>query len=100
MLKAATRELTEEGVSLDELLDSIGFNACKLVVHNDEVNTFEWVIESLVDICKHSLQQAEQSALIIHTKGRYAVKEGDEHTLKPMREALVDRGIGATLEYD
>lgn len=70
----------------------------KLVVWNDEVNTFDWVIKSLVDICKHTHEQAEQCAWIIHHKGKYAVKEGSEKKLRPMREALTDRGIGATLE--
>ncbi|HCK21222.1 MAG TPA: Clp protease ClpS [Bacteroidetes bacterium] len=70
----------------------------QLVVHNDEVNTFDWVIESLMDICRHTLEQAEQCALIIHFKGKYAVKNGNDEMLRPMREALVDRGINATIE--
>lgn len=70
----------------------------KLIVWNDEVNTFDWVIKSLVDICGHSTEQAEQCAWIIHYRGKYAVKYGPEDELKPMREALVDRGIGATVE--
>ena len=69
-----------------------------LVVWNDEVNTFEWVIETLIDICHHSPEQAEQCAMLIHTKGKYAVKQGDYDTLKPMRDAITDRGIGATIE--
>ena len=47
-----------------------------LVVHNDEVNTFDWVIQSLVEICRHSVEQAEQCAMIIHFKGKYAVRQG------------------------
>ena len=70
----------------------------KLIVWNDDVNTFEWVIKSLVEICDHNFDQAEQCAWIIHYKGKYAVKEGALKKLKPMREALTDRGIGATLE--
>src|ERR1700750_2222911 len=69
-----------------------------LVVWNDEVNTFEWVIETLVHICGHSPEQAEQCAFIIHFNGKYAVKQGDYETLKPMQEAIVDRGINATIE--
>jgi ATP-dependent Clp protease adaptor protein ClpS len=69
-----------------------------LVVWNDEVNTFEWVIETLIDICGHSEEQAEQCAMLIHTKGKYAVKLGDYDTLKPMCDAITDRGIGATIE--
>ncbi|MBP6430982.1 MAG: ATP-dependent Clp protease adaptor ClpS [Ferruginibacter sp.] len=71
---------------------------CSLVVWNDEVNTFEWVIETLIEVCGHSEQQAEQCSLIIHNNGKYAVKEGDYDTLKPMCEAITDRGINATIE--
>jgi len=70
----------------------------KLLVWNDEVNTFDWVIQSLMDVCGHSNEQAEQCAWIIHYKGKYAVKIGPMKKLTPMREALVDRGIGATVE--
>ncbi len=70
----------------------------KLVVWNDEVNTFDWVIKSLVDICGHTCEQAEQCAWIIHYRGKYMVKEGIPSKINPMREALVDRGIGATVE--
>ncbi|MBX5439650.1 MAG: ATP-dependent Clp protease adaptor ClpS [Thermoflavifilum sp.] len=69
----------------------------ELIVWNDEVNTFDWVIESLVEICHHSWEQATQCAYIIHFKGKYAVKKGSYETLHPMKEALVDRGIQATL---
>lgn len=69
-----------------------------LVVHNDEVNTFDWVIESLVEVCRHTYEQAEQSAMIIHFKGKYTVKSGSRNKLKPMKDALIDRGINATIE--
>ncbi|MBN8836055.1 MAG: ATP-dependent Clp protease adaptor ClpS [Sphingobacteriia bacterium] len=69
-----------------------------LIVWNDEVNTFEWVIETLIDVCNHSEEQAEQCAMIIHTKGKYAVKHGDYDILKPMCDAITERGIGATIE--
>ncbi len=69
-----------------------------LVVWNDEVNTFDWVIETLIQICKHSQEQAEQCALLIHFQGKYAVKQGDYDILKPMCDAITDRGIGATIE--
>lgn len=70
----------------------------QLIIWNDEVNTFEWVIKALVDICGHSEEQAEQCALFIHTKGKYNVKSGEYDTLKPMCEAITDRGINATIE--
>lgn len=71
---------------------------CQLIVWNDEVNSFDWVIQTLIEICSHSQQQAEQCAMIIHTKGKYSVKEGGYDFLKPMCDAITDRGIGATVE--
>jgi ATP-dependent Clp protease adaptor protein ClpS len=71
---------------------------CSLVVWNDDVNTFEWVIESLIEICGHTEPQAEQCAMIIHTKGKYAVKDGTYELLKPMCDAITERGINATVE--
>jgi ATP-dependent Clp protease adaptor protein ClpS len=73
-------------------------NPFSLIVWNDEVNTFEWVIETLMEVCGHSLEQAEQSAMIIHTKGKYAVKQGSYDELKPQCDAITERGIGATIE--
>lgn len=70
----------------------------QLIVWNDEVNTFEWVIESLITVCGHSPEQAEQCAMLIHTKGKYGVKNGEYDELKPMCDAITDRGIGATIE--
>ena len=73
-------------------------NPYSLIVWNDEVNTFEWVIETLVDICGHHQEQAEQCAMLIHTKGKYAVKNGSYEILKPQCDAITDRQIGATIE--
>ncbi len=53
-----------------------------------------------MEVCGHTHDQAEQSALIIHFKGKYAVKTGDYNTLKPMCDAITERGIGATLETE
>ncbi len=69
-----------------------------LVVWNDDVNTFDWVIKALVDICGHSPEQAEQCSLIVHFSGKCAVKQGELEEIKPMCEALLDRGISATIE--
>lgn len=69
-----------------------------LIVWNDEVNTFEWVIETLIEVCGHSAEQAEQCAYIIHFQGKYAVKNGTYDDLKPQCDAITDRGIGATIE--
>jgi len=71
---------------------------CRIVVWNDDVNTFEWVILTLMEVCGHSAEQAEQCAMIIHSNGKYAVKEGTFEKLRPMCEAIIDRGIDATIE--
>jgi ATP-dependent Clp protease adaptor protein ClpS len=71
---------------------------CNLVVWNDEVNTFEWVIDTLMDICGHTHEQAEQCAYIIHFHGKYAVKNGSYDDLKPQCDAITERGINATIE--
>src|SRR5215471_17763585 len=88
--KTITSEETDVITSVDE--------PCSLVVWNDDVNTFEWVIETLIEVCHHSTEQAEQCAMIIHTQGKYAVKRGTYEELKPMCDAITERGIGATIE--
>ena len=82
----------------DTDLLTVNENPYSLIVWNDEVNTFEWVIQALIEICKHSNEQAEQCAMIIHTQGKYAVKQGLYDDLKPMCDAFTERGIGATIE--
>jgi ATP-dependent Clp protease adaptor protein ClpS len=84
----------------DSETDTAIADSYSLVVWNDEVNTFEWVIETLMEVCGHSLEQAEQCALFVHHKGKYAVKKGDYDTLKPMCNSITDRGIGATVEQN
>ena len=93
---AATKEHIEEQLLEDVLTDTE--DPCRLIVWNDEVNTFDWVIITLVEVCDHSYEQAEQCAWVIHTKGKYAVKNGTYDDLKPMCDAITDRGIGATIE--
>ena len=88
--------LTELEQLTDVLTDTdTGYN---LIVWNDEVNTFEWVIETLIEICGHSQEQAEQCAMLIHYKGKYSVKTGGYDTLKPQCDAINDRLINATIE--
>lgn len=70
----------------------------QLIVWNDDVNTFEWVIETLMEVCGHTYEQAEQCAYIIHFTGKYAVKNGTYEDLRPMCDAILERGINATVE--
>lgn len=92
--KEQFREEEQQDVDVLEELDK----GHSLIVWNDDVNTFEWVIETLIEVCGHSAEQAEQCAMIIHTQGKYAVKHGSYEELKPMRDAIVERGIDATIE--
>lgn len=73
-------------------------DTCNLIVWNDEVNTFEWVIDTLMEVCGHAQEQAEQCAYLIHFQGKYAVKNGSYDVLKPQCDAITERGINATVE--
>lgn len=69
-----------------------------LIVWNDDINTFDWVIDTLMEVCGHTQEQAEQCSLLIHHLGKYAVKNGDYETLNSMRETITHRNINATVE--
>lgn len=92
---SGTKWQTQENEDTDVLTEDLH----NLIVWNDDVNTFDWVIESLVDVCGHESIQAEQCALIIHHKGKCGVKKGTFDDLRPKAEALIDRGIQATIDY-
>lgn len=77
---------------LDEVVETDVHN---LVVFNDEVNSFDHVIETLIDVCAHSPEQAEQCTLLIHYKGKCTVKNGSWDELVPMRNEICRRGIAA-----
>ena len=79
----------------EELVDVIDERS--LVVFNDDVNTFDHVINTLIRVCRHTQQQAEQCTMIIHYKGKCDVKKGSEEELNPMKEAILDAGINAAV---
>ena len=79
-----------------EVLEEVDITDIKnLVVFNDDFNTFDHVINTLVKVCKHSAEQAEQCAWIIHYKGKCVVKSGTEVDLKPKKDAICEAGIDA-----
>ncbi|MFC3879147.1 ATP-dependent Clp protease adaptor ClpS [Algoriphagus namhaensis] len=86
--------IEESEVLLEEELD---LEDSALVVFNDDVNTFDHVTNILIKVCEHSVEQAEQCTLIIHYKGKCAVKKGSFKELKPKCEAILDAGIQATI---
>jgi ATP-dependent Clp protease adaptor protein ClpS len=92
-MRTATEILTDEDVLLlEEHID-----LRNLVVYNDDVNTFEHVIETLIQVCHHSQEQAEQCTFLIHYKGKCTVKVGAFEELEGMCTAIHDRGISADI---
>ncbi len=87
-----------EEVDEATVLDVDQTRVAQIVVYNDDVNTFDWVIECFVEILRHSSAQAEQLSLLIHYKGKAIVKTGSFEDLRPQKDALVDRGLSAIIE--
>jgi len=87
--KELEEEVVEEIVGTDEVKD--------LVVFNDDYNTFDHVIDTLVKVCNHGHEQAEQCTWIIHYKGKCTVRKGQYYTLLPMRQGICDAGISAEI---
>ena len=86
--ESPSREYDEEVLVLEDSgLDK------KLIVYNDDVNTFDFVIDTLIDVCKHTAEQAEQCTMLIHYKGKCTVKTGSIDILKPMHEKLISKGL-------
>ncbi|HEX9826828.1 MAG TPA: ATP-dependent Clp protease adaptor ClpS [Flavobacteriaceae bacterium] len=89
----STREKTSEEVLLDEEL----LKQNEIILYNDDVNTFDHVIDTLIHACDHAPEQAEQCALIVHYKGKCTVKTGDYDELKPRCTMLLEAGLSAEI---
>lgn len=87
------REYEEEVLVLDDITDQ-----SKIIVYNDDVNTFDFVIESLIEICHHTLEQAQQCTFLIHYKGKCTVKTGTIEELLPMHKKLLDRSLTSEIQ--
>lgn len=70
----------------------------EIVLYDDDVNTFDYVIESLIEVCDHDPLQAEQCTFIVHYNGKCGVKKGSYDELKGPCTALLDRGLSAEIE--
>ena len=79
----------------NDVLDLINRNT--LLLHNDDFHTFDFVVEALVDVCRHDPSQAEQCAYITHFKGKCDVKKGKLSTIKPMRDRLAEKGLKVSI---
>jgi ATP-dependent Clp protease adaptor protein ClpS len=86
---------TEELLEEELLTKDVELN--RIILFNDDVNTFEWVIECLIKYCSHDSLQAEQCATLVHYKGKCAVKEGLLEDLKPICETLLEKGLSAEI---
>jgi ATP-dependent Clp protease adaptor protein ClpS len=69
-----------------------------LILYNDDVNTFDFVIKTLIDVCNHQPEQAEQCAIVTHYKGKCNVKTGDYYEVKPMYDEMTFRGLTVSIE--
>ena len=84
--------------SCEELVQEVVVDNKDLIIYNDDFNTFEHVIDSLIKVCEHSPIQAEQCTWIIHNNGKCQVKRGAYEALESMCTALHDRGLSAVIE--
>ncbi len=89
----STREKTSEEVLLQEEV----LNQNEIVLHNDNVNTFDHVVNTLIYACEHTAEQAEQCALLVHYKGKCTVKTGLLDDLKPRCSMLLEAGLSAEI---
>ncbi|MBT3386264.1 MAG: ATP-dependent Clp protease adaptor ClpS [Prolixibacteraceae bacterium] len=86
--KKKPTENIDEGIANDNFL----------ILHNDDVHSFDYVINALIDVCEHGYEQAAQCTLIVHYKGKCDVKKGGFKILKPLKEALIERKLNATID--
>ena len=88
---------TKEKIS-EETLEEVDLsNESEIIVYNDDVNTFEHVINTLMEVCDHTAEQAEQCSIIVHYKGKCGVKSGDYSDLKPRCSKLLKAGLSAEI---
>jgi ATP-dependent Clp protease adaptor protein ClpS len=85
---------TDVLVEVEEAVDKTQ----SIILFNDDVNTFDFVIDSLIEVCGHNPIQAEQCTYLVHYKGKCSVKSGSFEKLRPICSALLDRGLTAEIE--
>lgn len=98
MSMSNTQSIKEVDELVEVLEKDANTNSSQLIVFNDDFNTFDWVIQSFMEICNHTFEQSEQLSILVHFTGKANVKSGNFTTLEPMKDALVERGISAVIE--
>lgn len=91
------RENNQKDPNVEQSFGSSNSKKRLLVLHNDEVNTFDYVIESLIEVCKHDSCQAEQCAYITHFKGKCDVKGGTYQEIAILRDQLIEKKLTVTI---
>lgn len=90
--------MIKEKTQISNNPDADSTSKYQLILFNDDFNTFDYVVETLVDICNHEPLQAEQCAWIAHYRGKCTVKQGDKTVLKPMYNSINKRGLIAEIQ--
>ncbi|MDY0078586.1 MAG: ATP-dependent Clp protease adaptor ClpS [Bacteroidales bacterium] len=90
--------MTKEKEAILPASDEVVEKERNLVLFNDDVNTFDFVIQTLVEVCEHTLEQAETCAWITHFKGKCAVKSGSYDKLIPYKQALLEKHLTASIQ--
>jgi ATP-dependent Clp protease adaptor protein ClpS len=88
---------TKEKVSEKEIVETDSVHENEIILYNDDVNTFDHVIRTLIQVCEHTSEQAEQCSLIVHYKGKCSVKSGAFSDLKPRCTKLLQAGLSAEI---
>ncbi len=88
---------TKEKVLEDLLVEEQVSNNNEIVLYNDDVNTFDHVIDTLIRVCRHTAEQAEQCSIIVHYNGKCTVKTGEFSELKPQCTQLLEAGLSAEI---
>jgi ATP-dependent Clp protease adaptor protein ClpS len=88
----------KDNPDFDDAIDTMSESTRHLILYNDDFHTFDYVIASLIDICRHEAHQAEQCACIVHHNGKCDVKSGSYDALHPMKEQLADKGLSVTID--
>lgn len=92
-IEMATIEKTQQETDILEAVDTNN----EIVLFNDDVNTFDHVIDTLIRVCKHTSEQAEQCAILVHYKGKCTVKTGSYDELEPQCTQLLEAGLSAEI---
>ncbi len=81
-----------------ETTDTTSSSTKSLILHNDDYSDFDFVVDTLIVVCEHDFEQAYQCALITHYKGKCEVKQGSLEELRPLKQAIINRGITSTID--